>query len=432
MRTEGTALRPGPVLVPDDSPPPHRPSGPPAQPSRVVRGTTWVLLALICALAVTLLAPTTPRPPDREPHAPVTCALPAPATAGAYTTAFAHLSGGWLAGDQVSSTPLPGGRILWLFADTLTSGGGPGREAGIRFVHSSFVVQSAGCFAPSLGPSGDGVVPAPGRDQWYWPQHAVVAGERLWVTALRVARGQPSPGSFELRGVDLAEFELADDGTPHFVAMHRTPASTAGDFGVLWGTALAVDGDVLYVYGTRRVADPLVGRQLLLARVPLSRVAETTAWQFRTGDAWSADRDDAVVLVPAEGGVSTALSAHRSTAGWVLVTKRDDFLGDAVVALVGDAPWGPFDERVLFDSTPQGGRLEYLPMAHPEAALADGSLLVSVSHNSTSLATVLRDPGTFRPTFHAVRGLGRAGSGPPISRARRGRWCRAGPGGQTV
>lgn len=399
MHAPGTATGPGSAL-------PGQRGLPVLRPSPAGRGIGRVLLALMCAALLLLMAPVPWPPLHGRPEAPVGCAEPAPETADAYTAAFARVPGGWLAGDQVSSTSLPDGRILWVFADTLVDAGETGTGAGVRFIHSSFILQSAGCFTPVLGPAGDGVVPAPGPGQWYWPQHAVIDGRSVWVTALRVTGGQANTMGFQLHGVDLAEFELTADGTARFVTMHATPASEAGEFGVLWGTALVADEAELYVYGTRRTTDPLAGKQLLLGRVALSQVAEASAWRFRTRHGWSADPADAAVLVPAAGGVSTSLSAHRTAAGWVLVTKRDDFLGDAVVALLGPDPWGPFQEQVLFGSTTRGTALEYLAMAHPEVTLADGSLLVSINHNDMSLSTVLRDPAAFRPTFHAVTGLG--------------------------
>ncbi len=379
---------------------------PRSRPTLVSRIVGWVTLALALA-AVPLMVGPAPLPPfDSDSEPPVPCAVPAPGTAAAYTAAFARLPGGWLGGDQASSTALPDGRILWLFADTLVDADGAGTDSGVRFIHNSFVLQAAGCFTPVLGPTGNGVVPQPSPGQWYWPQQGVVDGNRLWVSALRVTGWLPNSTDFTLHGVDLAEFALTEGASPRFVAMHATPASTAGDFGVLWGTGLAADGEHLYVYGTRRTTDPMVGKQLLLGRVPLSRITERSAWQFRTSSGWSDDPGDAAVLVPAAGGVSTSLSAHRCGSGWVLVTKRDEFLGDAVIALVGPEPWGPFSERVLFGSTSRGTALEYGAMAHPEATLDDGSLLVSINHNDLSLSAVADDPVAYRPTFRAVPGLG--------------------------
>lgn len=331
------------------------------------------------------------------------CTTSSPDTAAGYTEAFADLWGGWAGGDQASTVALPDGRILWLFGDTLlATPSATGTPTDVRMSHSSLLIQDAGCFEPVNGPGGGSVIPDPSADTWYWPQQAVVDGDRLWVTALRV-RGDSGSLDFALQGVDLAEFALGAGGAPTFVAIHRTPASDAGDYGVLWGTGVAVSDGTAYLYGTRRAQEALVGRQLLLASVPVDRIADPSAWRFRTTKGWSARSDDATVLHPARGGVSTSLSAHETEAGWVLVTKRDEFVGDTVVALRARHPWGPFQEQELFDSPDAGPSLTYLPMAHPELRLRDGSLLVSINHNDTDFTTALTEPAALRPTFESVQ-----------------------------
>lgn len=402
-----TGLGPGRCPAGAEAANPHRAAG-----SCIARGAGVMILALFLALTVLLAQPVLLGPDDGPGPSPQAsqgaCDRPAPRTAEEFRAAFDTVSGGWLGGDQASSTLLPDGRVLWLFSDTLvgSTGGPAAADTGPQMLHSSFVLQTAGCFRLVLGPGGRDILPQPEPGGWYWPQHAIAQGGRLWVTALRVTGSGLGGPDFSLAGMDLVEFEMPRGGEPRLIAIHRTPASDAGDFGVLWGAALAVQDGDLYAYGTRRVADPLAGKELLLARVPLEHVTQLSDWQFRTALGWSTDPDRAVVLVPSHDGVSTALSVHRTGVGWVLVTKRGEFLGDAVVALIGSQPWGPFVTRVLFASTPRGSSLEYLPLAHPEAHLADGSLLVSLNHNDCSLSAVLADPTAFRPSFHEVTGLG--------------------------
>lgn len=332
-----------------------------------------------------------------------TCTVPAPTTAEEYTRAFASLGASWVGADQTASTVLPDGRVLWLFGDTVQGSLEAGRLTGGHLVHSSFVMQDRGCFRVAAGHYAGAVLPAAGDGSWYWPQQAVVAGSTLWVTVLRVSGGSTGTLDFHLLGVDLAEFRLLPGGAPRYVAMHATPASQAGDFGVLWGTAVVRDGSTLYVYGTRRVAQPLSGKELLLARVPVARVVDASAWSYRTDSGWSSTPTDAVVLRSSQPGVSTSFSVHRSGATWTLVTKRGEFLGDTVVALEGAAAWGPFAERSLFSAPSGGTRLTYVAMAHPEARLADGGLLVSVNTNDLDPSTVLSDPSATRPVFTSAR-----------------------------
>lgn len=122
------------------------------------------------------------------------------------------------------------------------------------------------------------------------------------------------------------------------------------------------------------------------------------------------DPDRAAVLIPAVGGVSTAVSAHGSGVGWVLVTNRDDLLDDAIVALVGAHPWGPIRGRVLFGSRTTAGRVDYLPLAHPELPLQDGSLVPCARG-----ASWLQGPASPAMTAPALR---RPTTGP----RRPGRW----------
>jgi hypothetical protein len=358
-----------------------------------------VILAVVVSLAVRPGALDSVRdaPGGAPPATAGRCVVPAPTTAAGYTAAFAGVDGDWAAGDQASSTRLPDGRVVWLFADTLVGG---------RLVHNSLVLQDQGCFKAVPGPDRGEVIPNPAPGTWYWPQHAIADGTRVWVTAVRVAGTSSGFLGFRVLGVDLAEFEVIEGGSPRLVAVHATPASGAGDFGVLWGTGVGREGTTLYLYGTRRVPGSTpAGKELLLARVSRTNLADPSAWRYRTITGWTRDPAQAAVLVPACGGMSTALSAHRSDLGWVLVTKRDDFLGDAVIALVGPDSWGPFRERMLFASTTTAQRLEYLPLAHPELPLEDGSLLVSLNHNNIDHNVVLSNPAAFRPTFHAVHNL---------------------------
>lgn len=382
--------------------------------SEALSTAVLILVLALTGAGLVLLLGAPGQTADRFGHLPVQtavravpCHTPAPNSAAGYARAFEVISGGWAGGDQASTAQLPDGRVLWIFGDTLQGTWTPeGTLIGACMVHNSFILQDAGCFVPVNGPDGREVIPDRSDGQWYWPQHALADGTRLWVLALRVA-GSPSEGfAFSIRGMDLIEFTIVPRGLPRLVHVHRTPATDAGDFGVLWGTGLARDADTVYLYGTRRTDRSAWGKELLLAKVPLEQLSETGAWQFRTATGWSTDPNEVAVLHPANGGVSTALSAHRSTTGWVLVTKQDDFLGTDVIALTSADPWGPFRMSRLFTARSVGDELTYLPLAHPDLPLRDGSWLVTVNHNHMALSVVLSDRDAYRPTFTSVAGLG--------------------------
>lgn len=372
-----------------------------------------LILAMTVAALLTLTATTAPSPLGQPGSASVgvaaspECHRVAPATADEYNRAFEEIPGGWLGGDQTTTTRLPDGRTLWVFADTLWRD--RHRRAklhpGVRLAHSPFVLQHHGCFAPVSGPGRGPVIADPGDGTWYWPQQAVVDGDRLWVTLLHVAGVYGRGLEFQLLGADLAEFSLRPGGEPEYVATHPTPASDAGDFGVLWGASLARSGDMLLVYGTRRMQCPCLGKELLLATVAASEIADPYAWRYRTDFGWSDMPAEAAVLYPAEGGVSTAFSTHLGSRGWTLVTKRGEFLGNTVITLTATEPWGPFLSQDLLYSPSVGSHITYLPMAHHDVPLSDGSLLVSINHNDLRWQHVLNHPEEYGPEFTGVFGL---------------------------
>ncbi len=74
---------------------------------------------------------TAPASARSAPTAPATdvatCDRPAPSSARGWAAAFGHVAGGWLAGDNAASVPLPDGRVAWLFGDTLVATPSGGR-----------------------------------------------------------------------------------------------------------------------------------------------------------------------------------------------------------------------------------------------------------------------------------------------------------------
>ncbi|MEO6206254.1 MAG: hypothetical protein ABIO67_12880, partial [Mycobacteriales bacterium] len=86
------------------------------------------------------------------------------------------------------------------------------------------------------------------------------------------------------------------------------------------------------------------------------------------------------------------------------ITKADDVYGHAVVAGVAPSITSPFTTHVVLEA-PSGqrpGELLYNALAHPEAGLADGALLVTVCRNNAALSAVWADAQLYKPQFSAV------------------------------
>ena len=370
-----------------------------------------VVVVLLLGMVVTAaLTPTAVASPVASTPARTGCPVAAPTTAAGFQRMFdARNDLGWSGGDQAASLRLPDGRTLWVFGDTVLGREAPdgGYAPGARMVHNSFLLQDRGCLAAVNGPHGGEVVPDARNGDYYWPLAATHDAGRLVVTVARVRR--TGPGALDFRGVgtEAAVFRLAPRGTPRFERMAPLPSTGAPEVRPQYGHALVVDRGHTYVYASRKVREPLVfGKAVTVARVPAGRLLDLRQWRYWDGRSWSPRPSDAADVVPAgPSGWSTSFSVLRRPGGrFQYVTKADDFLGTAVVSGTAASPQGAFT-RVAVASYPSFRRpheVLYNPLAHPEQRLSDGSLLVSISRNTTDFALTTADADRYKPQFFAV------------------------------
>ena len=328
---------------------------------------------------------------------------PEPTDAAGWQGLFDGLTTGWSGGDGAASIRLPDGRLLWLFGDTFTGSvsadGRRGSDA--RIVRNSMVVTDGSCAAvvtPGRAalPSSDGT--------WLWPTAgAVTSAEReglpsvVTVVAQRLRRDAHDALGFARTGTAVVRVTVPWGGMPVVGDVSDLPRSE-----VLWGAGLVVDGATTWIYGTRAVDEPLVfGRELLLARAPTSSLGDVRTWRYRSAAGWSLNEGDAVVVRGARDGVSTVPSAARVGASYVIVTKPQEFLGDAVVALRAPHPWGPWTTVPLLRAPSGTTVMRYSPAL--VAGLPGAGAVVVVSRTSTSMAELMADAELARPTFSDVR-----------------------------
>jgi hypothetical protein len=365
----------------------------------------WVVLSSLAFLVAAAPPPAQPTTAAR----PATSSCGPLATAADWATHFRSLKGRWAIADQATSLALPDGRFLWLFGDTvqgqLVRQGTALEVQRWRMPHNSVVLTRGSTCAPiqiHTGRDGTSLLPD-ARGDAHWPMSAVLDRGKLFVFASRV---RLTGDEFFGIGTRLARLRLAAGaGTPTFAGWRRTPATGVDELsGVQWGAAVAQRGRFNYVYGTQRSAGDLVfGRSLHVARVPQGRLARPSAWRYWNGAQWVRGQQHARPIRQAVGGVSTTLSVHHVRGRWVAVTKADGFLGDRVVMLDAPKPYGPWRETTLRSTDTAtaltNGDLTYTAMAHPEAKLASGRLLVTLSRNNLDSAKTLVDVERGRPLF---------------------------------
>lgn len=308
---------------------------------------------------------------------------------------FTRANGGWTGGDGTLSVPLPDGRSVWFFGDTLLGHVDPdGRRApDTPFIRNCLVVQEGNRLETLHGGSAgrpEDFFPSPAEGHWYWPGHGVVSGGRLLVFLHRFRAQAPELWAWEWIGTDLATLSLPD-------LRLEGIRSTAASNGVLYGVCLLVDGGFIYIFGTRDAAHP---KEAHVARAAAG--ALDGRWEYFDGCSWSVRQEDsAPVLV----GVSTQFAVNRVGSRFVLVSMdgREPF-SNAILVFRAPAPQGPWRDPLPVLRAPEarGDVVAYNPFIHPQFT-ASGRLLVSYNLNHIRDPTALyRDAALYRPRFLRV------------------------------
>ena len=302
----------------------------------------------------------------------------------------------WTGGDSTYSTPLPDGRVVWIFSDTYL---GLVRADGTRpytapLVNNTFVLQEGVRLTSTLhggtAEDPDALVAPDERRSWYWMGDGTVEGDRLRVFALKFTRTGPGQWDWHWSGTDLATFAL-----PGLELLGTTPVVSSN--GVTYGSAVMEDGSLTYVYG---VEDTGLAKYMHLARARRGAVAGP--WQFWTGNGWSQDpaRSGRILW-----GVGNEYSVTPWGGGYLLITMdtRVPFT-PAVVAYGACDPTGPWAGPFHVYATPESGGdiFTYNAHAHPEFNDRSG-LLVTYNVNSFDALDNYRDVTIYRPRFIRVR-----------------------------
>ncbi len=381
------------------------------------------------------------------PHAGHTVETPlAEAAPDAAWDAVFDRTDDWIGGDAIYSTPLPGGDVLWLFADTFIGQvRGGRRQPGVRMVNNTLARHaippvgetphaaevkflwgsSPGAEMPQAWIKPDDKLaagPRAGRADWYWVADATLlpgpqGGERLVIFLWRMARTAADVFGFKNVGNALAIIDdPAADWTawkPRQVVIPDVFPTVAGDqktepAETLWGSELFVekrdDGEpVLYVFGRRQV--PKSASELIVARVVAGNVEDMSKWRFRTADNWSERSADAAALTTF---MTTEFSVSRLGAGddtrWVLV-QSEPFLGTRILAHTAASMFGPWSAAKPIYQVPnidaKKKHFTYAAKAHPELS-RPGELLVSYVVNSFDFGESATNAAIYRPRFVRV------------------------------
>lgn len=295
-------------------------------------------------------------------------------------------------------------RALWIFGDTLraASFNGP------RFVSNSMLMVQPGCGRVVMPSNRGAVIPNRSDGVAYWPMSiGAVAGpngDLVGVGLMRVKRIGEGVFDFQILGPAFARFLVPRGGEPELLAVEDAGPDQVDDKSPMWGAAVTVTADWVYLYGTAHPGDDeILGWSLHLARAKITDLTDIAAWQFWDGKTWANDDRRLGTLIPAKDGVSRILSVFEQDGSWYAVSKRNEVLGNQLVIWKAKSPTGPFGTgRAVADLPSTEEVLTYMPLAHPAILPEPGSVVVSWSRNVADLEKVAEDPTLYRPEFARV------------------------------
>jgi hypothetical protein len=322
--------------------------------------------------------------------------------------------GEWLGADAAYSIPISGGRVVWIFGDTLY-----GKERVVKGDVPRMVRNSVGVSTcdPEKGWSleytirkGNDGTPldffeSPSKAHWYWALDGFFHQDALYVSLLCV-RDKAVEGSaalaFETCGADLAKvtnlsaspqdwkvevFPLVPDGVKAY------PSSTA-----------VIHGDHAYIFAQYEKPP----HPMLLTRIPLTGLATPRhSLEYLAQDGkWRAGLDPADarhVMVP--GASEMSVRYHPELKQWVAIMIGQPFPSDKVWFRTAPELTGPWSEgkviHTIAEMQPGSAGYDrdtfcYAAKEHPEFESPD-QLLFTYVCNSFTVKKIVDIPTIYFP-----------------------------------
>ena len=323
---------------------------------------------------------------------------------------------GWQGADAAYSIPLPDGRDVWIFGDTLYGAHRVVNGNNPRMVHNSLGISTCrgghwklryilrhdaeghplSFFSPAN--------PA----HWYWALDGFYANGDLWVTLLCIRHSEkPAPAGmdFETCGSDLAQLSGLDRDPDHW---HLTVHPLVPDGVKAYPSATTVVHNgyaylfALYEKGTR---------PLLVTRIPLTGLNEPAAHLQYLGkdNAWHPGFDPAdAKQVMVQGSPELSIRYHPELKQWVAVSfDPTDGFSDRIILRTAPTltgPWTAPRDATLLYRVPEmqpGPKHDknifcYAGKEHPELEIP-GDIVFSYVCNTLSPPELTSHPHLYLP-----------------------------------
>jgi hypothetical protein len=320
----------------------------------------------------------------------------------------------WWGADAAYSIPLPDGRSVWIFGDTLYGDKRAVEGNEPRMVRNSigistcddrndwkvdYVIRRDDKRQPK------DFFQAQHKDTWYWALDGFFYKNDLWVTLLCV-RNSPKTTStalgFETCGTDLAKISGLDND-PQKWSVKYFPLVPDGIHAYPSATAV-VNGKYVYIFALLETDL----RPMLLTRVPLDGLnspAEHLQYLSKSGD-WKPGFTTADAMhVMKHGNTEMTVRYHPVLKKWVAILNYPKLFSDEIVARTAPQLTGPWSEDREIYRIPEMQKGEpgydkdtfcYAGKEHPEFR-QPGSLLVTYACNAMDVQKLTSNMNIYFP-----------------------------------
>lgn len=318
----------------------------------------------------------------------------------------------WQGADAAYSVPLPGGRDVWIFGDTLY---GPGRVVqghDPRQVHNTLGLSTCGPDGrwhltyvvkhDSHGKPQSYFSPTD-TSHWYWALDGFYAKGDLWVTLLCIRHAsKPAPWAmdFETCGSDLAQVSHLERDPQHWqVTIH--PLVADGVKAYPSATAVVHDG-YAYVFALHE-SDT---RPLLATRIPLGGLSDPQRhleYLAQDGSWKPGFLPSQAKPVMEHGSSELSIRYHPDLHEWVAILSDPAGFTDKILMRTAQNLTGPWTSGQTIFHVPemapaahQNGVFCYAGKEHPEFE-SSGDLLFTYVCNTMNVPDLVTNLGIYHP-----------------------------------
>ena len=319
---------------------------------------------------------------------------------------------GWQGADAAYSIPLPDGRDVWIFGDTLFGEHRVVNGQTPLMVHNSLGISTCQAgkwhldYVIRRDASNKAVSYFSPTDSthWYWALDGFYANGKLWVTLLCIrhpAKPAPAAFDFETCGSDLAEIDHIERD-PHNWEVTVRPLVPDGVKAYPSATTV-VSGQYAYLFALYESGT----RPLVVTRVPLAKLTSAaTSLEYLAEDgSWKPGLDPAKARqVMTHGSPELTIRYHPDRKQWLAVMVDPSGFSDKVLLRTAPDLTGPWSEGEVVSHIPEmlpgPGRDNnvfcYAGKEHPELETASELVLTYVC-NTMAVPDLARNLNIYHP-----------------------------------